>query len=246
MKISTKQKEENRKKIIRAAVDLIMDKGFRATTMRAVARQAGLGDATIYNYFPTKESILYGYYDDALDTATESLKKIEDFGQYNLKEQLQSLFEALLEHFLPDREFVAETFPLVFFSLAPANKRLRSIQDRFTRIVDDMFKAAVEVEEISEQVFEELVYHVIWDYFIGAVLYWLRDDSDRFESTTLFIDKSLDLGYAVVRSGVVNKTVDIASFLFKSHVLDRMDLFRSRMETFNRIKREFMAGETKG
>jgi len=246
MKISAEQKEENRRKIIRAAVDLIMDKGFKAATMREVARKAGLGDATIYNYFPTKESILYGYYFDALETAVESLKKIDDFSQYNLKEQLQSLFEALLEHFLPDREFVAESFPAVFFSLAPAGKRLRSIQDRFIRIVDDMFQAAVEVEEISEQVFEELVYHVIWDFFVGAVLYWLRDDSDRFENTTLFIDKSLDLGYTVVRSGVVNKAVDIASFLFKNHVLNRMDIFRSRLETFNRIKREFMAGETKG
>jgi AcrR family transcriptional regulator len=244
MKISTEQKEENRRRIISAAVDLITEKGVKATTMRAVAREAGMGDATIYNYFPTKESILFGYYGQALETGVSALKGITDFNQYDLKEQIQALFETLLEHFLPDREFVAESFPSIFFTLTPAHRQIQSIQDRFIQVLDDMFRAAVEVEEVSEQVFKELVYHVLWDFFVGTVLYWLKDDSEQFTNTTVFIDKSLDLGYALLRAGVVNKMVDISSFLFKTHVLNRMGLIRSRLDTLDRIKREFMAGET--
>ena len=54
MKISNKQKMINRKKIIGVAVDIMVDNGFKSATMRAIAKEAEFGDATIYNYFPTK------------------------------------------------------------------------------------------------------------------------------------------------------------------------------------------------
>ena len=245
MKISAKQKEENRRLIIQTAVDLIMEKGFKATTMRAIARQAGVGDATIYNYFPTKESILFGYYEDALENAVEGLKGIQDFNRFNLREQLQALFEALLEIYLPDREFVAESFGPVFMALIPGNQSLLAIKKRFTHIVDDMFQAAVEVGEISDQVFKELTYHVLWDFYVGTVLYWVRDDSPGFTNTTVFLDKSLALGYSLLKAEAVNRLVDVGSFLFRTHILSRMDLIRSQLDTLDRIKREFMSHEGK-
>jgi AcrR family transcriptional regulator len=78
MKISAEQKDENRRAILDAAVDLMIEKGFRSMTMRAVARKAGIGDATIYNYFPTKESLVQGYYMEALETAVRTLSEVEN------------------------------------------------------------------------------------------------------------------------------------------------------------------------
>lgn len=245
MKISSEKKEENRRRIIQAAVDLITEKGVKAATMRAAAAAAGIGEATIYNYFPTKESILFAYYEDALDYAVQALKEIEGFNEYNLREQFQALFESLLEQYLADREFVAETFVSVFFSLTPASRRLRSIQNRFFEILEDMFQAAIEVDEISEQVFTELIYRIIWDFYIGVVVYWLKDDSDQFTNTSIFIDKNLDLGYALLKSGAINKAVDIASFLFKTHVLNRMEDFHKNLDVLGRLKREFMRDDKK-
>ena len=56
MKISKKQQKENRTKIIAATVDLVISKDLKSATMREIARKAGVGDATIYNYFSTKEA----------------------------------------------------------------------------------------------------------------------------------------------------------------------------------------------
>jgi AcrR family transcriptional regulator len=79
MKISQEQKIESRKAIISAAVDLISEKGFKTSTMRGIAKAAGVGEATIYNYFPTKEAILYGYYQDHMLGCIEALKQVADF-----------------------------------------------------------------------------------------------------------------------------------------------------------------------
>ncbi|NDY57774.1 TetR/AcrR family transcriptional regulator [Desulfovibrio sulfodismutans] len=250
MKISEDRKRENRNQIIRAAVDAMTEKGFKGATMREIARAAGLGDATIYNYFPTKEAIVYAYYEDRLEEGAERLRTIPDLHTYGLREQLQTYFETLLEQYLPDREFVAGTFGTVTFSLTSDYQYLRPLRLRFFHVVKDMFEAAVTAGEIPEQAFQELTCQCLWDYFIGLVHYWIRDRSEQFQNTTVLIDKSLDLAIGFIRADLLNKALDMASFLFRHHVIarldvfqDRMDLFRGQREGMQRGKRPDTGGE---
>lgn len=52
-------KEARRNLIIDAAIQVISDSGFERTTIKQIARQAGIADGTIYNYFKNKEAILH-------------------------------------------------------------------------------------------------------------------------------------------------------------------------------------------
>lgn len=250
MKISEDRKRENRSQLIRAAVDAMTEKGVKGATMREIARAAGLGDATIYNYFPTKEAIVYAYYEDRLEEGVDRLRAIPDFQTYGLREHLQALFETLLEQFLPDREFVAGTFGGVTFSLASDYQYLRPLRSRFFHVVADMFETAVAAGEIPEQAFQELTCQCLWDYYIGLVHYWIRDRSEHFQNTTILIDKSLDLAIGFIRADLLNKAMDMASFLFRHHVMarldvfqDRMDLLRGQMDAMQRRKRPTTGGE---
>jgi len=240
MKINAEQKKENRKKIIHAAVDLIILKNLKAATMREIAQKAGLGDATIYNYFPTKESIVFGYYEDQFNLVVDHLKGIDNFNEFTFQEQLQAFFEGKLELYLPDREFISKTFKTVFFSMGQNFSKMRPIRDKFLDIINDIFDAAVEAGEIPDQVFREITYQLFWDYYVGVVAYWLGDKSDRFTETSIMIDKSLDLACAVIKSGIGNKIFDMATFLFKNHILGRLDFFKEKADTIQKFKRSFM------
>lgn len=55
MRISKTQQASNKRLILQAAVDLMTPQGVDARTMKQIARAAGVGDATIYKYFPSKE-----------------------------------------------------------------------------------------------------------------------------------------------------------------------------------------------
>jgi len=72
MKISEADKVKTRIQILDASVDVIIEKGFKSASMREIARRAGVGDATIYNYFPTKEKLLYGYCEHIQQQVMES------------------------------------------------------------------------------------------------------------------------------------------------------------------------------
>ncbi len=240
MKISQKQKDANRGSIIRAAVAVISEKGFKSSTMRQIASTAGIGDATIYNYFPTKEAILFAYYEDHLKGCVEALKEVEAFNTFTLQEQLQTLFETGLDHYLADREFVAATFHRVLLSGSREWDRAKPIRAAFLAAVDDMLAAAVEVGEIPEQVFQELIGQFFLDAYIGAIHYWLSDTSDGFSRTSVLIDQGLDLACAMLKAGIANKLFDITVFLFKNHVLNKMDRLARPMRSAAGIKRKFM------
>lgn len=246
MKISAEQKKENRQKIIAAAVDLMIAKGFKAATMREIARGAGVGDATIYNYFPTKDAILYAYYGDHMESWIERLRATADFNELTVSEQLQSAFETGLELYLPDREFVAESFRVISLSLGQNFRNLQPIRDRFADMIREIFEAAIEAEEIPDQMFPDLLGMVFWDYYIGIVFYWLNDTSEGFLNTSVLIDKSLDLAVAFISSGTLNKMFDLGPFLFRQHILNRMDFFQEKAAGLKKVKREFMGGKHAG
>jgi TetR/AcrR family fatty acid metabolism transcriptional regulator len=52
------QESEKKKKILTSAIKIIGDKGYQNATIAEIAKDAGIGDATIYEYFKNKEDLL--------------------------------------------------------------------------------------------------------------------------------------------------------------------------------------------
>jgi AcrR family transcriptional regulator len=53
------KKRQTREAIARAAAELFRAHGFDAVSVQQVARQAGVSRQTVFNYFPTKEDMLF-------------------------------------------------------------------------------------------------------------------------------------------------------------------------------------------
>lgn len=54
--------------ILDAAAVVFAEKGFHPTTIRDIARQAGIADGTIYNYFDNKSMLLLGIFERMRET----------------------------------------------------------------------------------------------------------------------------------------------------------------------------------
>lgn len=244
MKVTEQEKLKTRIKILEASVDIITEKGFKSASMREIARHAGVGDATIYNYFPSKEKLLYGYCEYTQQKVMDSLKLIEDFHEYTLQEQLQQFIETQLSTWLPAREFLQEVFTLTFYSPVSGSTHLAKTKDIFMTVFIDMLDAAIEAGEIPEQPYQELLPRLYWDYVTGIMAYWLKDDSEDFSNTTQLVDKSMDIIAAILHNGIIGKSFDLVSFLFRTHVMSRLDAFSDSIAESKKagkfIKRRFL------
>ena len=54
-----REREELREKILRAARELFVDKGFEAVTLRTIAEAVEYSPAALYSYFPDKEALIF-------------------------------------------------------------------------------------------------------------------------------------------------------------------------------------------
>jgi AcrR family transcriptional regulator len=218
MKISKEKKIQVKKKIISCAVDLISVHGYKKTSMSKIAKKAKIGEATIYNYFPTKEHILFEYYYELqLETKT-ILLKTKGFNEFSLKEQLQLLINTQLELLSNNRTFILEIYEEIFYKTF-THPAMTKGNDELLLMIQELLDIAIEAKEIEPIPFSNTILNLGSDYIFGVIYYWIHDESENFDNTTIMIDKSLELIYAILQSGLINKIEDLLSFIIKTHIL---------------------------
>ena len=65
--------EARRNQILDAAAAVFAEKGFHPTTIKDIAKVAGIADGTIYNYFKNKSALLIGIFDRMRASTVEGI-----------------------------------------------------------------------------------------------------------------------------------------------------------------------------
>lgn len=228
MKVSQEQKNETRLKLISSAVEIISEKGFRATTMKAIAQKAEVGIATIYNYFPNKDKILYAYFEEKYLSLAEQLENIEGFDDFELNEQIQTLIETILENFLEEREFVEEAAYLAIFSPLTSFNHAKQSRDIFLDIAKDIWNKQLEKSNSPAPITQDWMLLMFWEYYLGIVAYWLKDESPSFHHTTQLIDKTSEIIKMTLENDFIGKFMDLGTFLYRTHFHSYMANFEPK------------------
>src|SRR5947207_14281741 len=72
MRVTSETKEATRQAILDATRELLVARGWERVATRDIAAEAGVGNGTLFNYFPTKEAIVAELVAEALRTAAVS------------------------------------------------------------------------------------------------------------------------------------------------------------------------------
>jgi len=219
MKISKEEQKKTKAKILKVAVELIALNGYKKTSMSKIAKEAKIGEATIYNYFTTKEDILYEYFYELQVNTKKKLLKLEEFNDFTLKEQLQTLLETQLTLLKNNRSFVLNIYEEIFYK-SFKHPNLQKGNEELLLMIEELLNISVEAQEIEPLPFENTLLKLFLDYYYGIIYYWINDDSKNFENTTIMIDKSLEIIYGLLQSGLIGKIQDLVGFVLKTHILN--------------------------
>ncbi|PHZ84432.1 TetR/AcrR family transcriptional regulator [Paremcibacter congregatus] len=245
MKVSKAQKEKNRQKLILAAVALFSEKGYDQVTMKQIATQAKMADSTVYKYFANKEKFLTAYHEMVLLHSLEQARDEKQTAGFDFQEKLQYFLDIYLENLLENREFVGKSLKMMLSSPLTTLNHSFPARAALKDMVTDALTQAVAEEGFPEIPYQNAITHLMTDALFGIVLYWLKDDSEEFSDTTRMIDMALSLLTALLKSGVITKASDLATFVIKSQMmrfLDQENLFTNLMKmTSYRQKKEATA-----
>lgn len=193
-----------RRLIIETALGLFREKGYDATTMRAIAAAAGVSLGNAYYYFASKEHLVQAFYDgvhtDHAQAAAELLDREPD-----LTARVIGVAEVWVDIMEPYRAFAGQFFKnaadprsaLSPFSAESAPTREASIA-LWRRVIDE---SSATVDPMVQPLLPELA----WLYFMGVVLFWVHDSSERAMATRVLIHRSAPL--VVTAIGLANLPV---------------------------------------
>lgn len=114
-----------RVQIIEAALKVFGEHGFERSTTKAIAREAGVAEGTIFNYFPSKNDILFSFLEDEVvgqlpavfsDAATGDLALVKDFlrNRLELWRKNQAVMKVMVAEGLFNEELAREISERIF------------------------------------------------------------------------------------------------------------------------------------
>src|SRR5450755_1810797 len=184
---ATPKAEETGRRILDAALELFRQEGFDITTMRDIARKAGVATGAAYYYYPSKDAIVMDFYQRS---CTEMQPKIEAAVAHasGLESRLRESIRVKLAHFAPNRGVLRALLrngadpkhPLSPFS--PQTKEIREIDIAWFRSI---------LVDCGVRIPRDLEPHlpgVLWLFQMGVILFWVIDDSPNQARTARLLE----------------------------------------------------------
>ncbi|MEU0985528.1 TetR family transcriptional regulator [Streptomyces sp. NPDC005953] len=177
---SIPKSEQTRTLILETALRLFQERGYDKTTMRAIAKEAGVSVGNAYYYFSSKEHLIQGFYDRIAAEHQAAVRPVLA-RETKLEARLAGVLLAWLDIAEPYHEFAAQFFknaadpdsPLSPFSPESEPAREEAIDVHRQTLAG----AKAKVPDELADAFPELM----WLSQMGLVLYWVFDRSEGHE-----------------------------------------------------------------
>ncbi|MFF2807758.1 TetR family transcriptional regulator [Streptomyces sp. NPDC058000] len=195
---------------------LFQERGYDKTTMRAIAKEAGVSVGNAYYYFAGKEHLIQGFYDRIAAEHQAAVRDVLD-RETDLEERLAGVLRVWLDIAAPYHEFAAQFFknaadpdsPLSPFSAESEHAREAAIDVHREVLAGSKAKVPAELAEILPE--------LMWLSQMGLVLYWVFDRSEGRERSRRLAGRGARLtarGVSLARFRVLRPLVHEVHELF--------------------------------
>jgi AcrR family transcriptional regulator len=188
----TARAEQTRSAIVTAALRLFRENGYDATTMRAVAAEAGVSTGNAYYYFGSKEDLIREFYArnqaDHAAACRAVLAAESDFAT-----RLRGALRAQVDVLGPYHEFAAKFFKHAAEPsnpLSPFSPQSSPVREAATALYAEV--VAGSTLRLNRQLRAQLP-ELLWLYSLGVILYWVHDTSAGCANTYALIDRTVPL-----------------------------------------------------
>lgn len=188
----TRGSDKTREVIVETALRLFRERGYEATTMRAIAAEAGVSVGNAYYYFSSKEILVQAYYDRAQAEHEAACGKLLDT-ERRFAVRLGGVLREWVRVSEPYHGFAVKFFkhaaepsnPLSPFSAESSPARDAAIE-LYRRVVEGS------TDHIDAELKAELP-ELLWLMSMGVVLFWVHDTSEGCQRTYRLIELTVPL-----------------------------------------------------
>jgi AcrR family transcriptional regulator len=182
-----RKRDATRRKLLSKALALFQKRGVEATTMRDIAKAAGLSLGAAYYYFPSKDALVFAYYEDNEAEQAELARNATGTARERLGAILHGKLEAIRTHkkMLAGivQRLVDPSDPVGAFSA-----QTHAVRDTSIAMFDDVLAG----EDLPRDV-RALAARALWLFEMAVMLVFVNDDSPGERRTHGLVDDALDM-----------------------------------------------------
>ena len=209
---------KRRRRLYETAIGLIAERGFEATTLRDVAKRAGVSPGLLYRYFPSKRAVVLALYEEL--SAEYAAKAALPAGRW--RERAVAALRSSLRVLGPHRATLAALVPVLvgdpeegLFAPNTARSRIR---------VQTVFAEAVSgASDAPKAELAGALGRLLYLVHLAVLLWWLLDKSPRQRATAALvalIERALPSAALALRLSPVRSIVIEGDTLFREALFD--------------------------
>ncbi len=190
--IKTRKGKQSRANIVNTALELIRERGFEETTMRAIAERAGVSLGNAYHYYPSKAHLVQAFYhrthEEHLAASSPALES-----ESTLKGRLLKVMRLKISTLEPYHQFAGVLFKTAADPQSPLNpfaEESAAVRQDSIKLFEEL--VATSNMRVPKDLNAELPY-LLWLYHMGVILFWIHDSSPKQIRTYRLIDRTVDL-----------------------------------------------------
>jgi AcrR family transcriptional regulator len=172
-----------RRRLYDTAIRMISERGYEATTLREIAKTAGVSVGLLYRYFPSKQAVIIALYDElSLDFAREAAGMKP--GKW--RDRFVFALETSLGVLQPHRTALHALIPVLIgdpdegvFARSAAFSRMR-----VQRVFEE---AVVGSTDAPTRTLAEAIGRLLYLVHLAVLLWWLLDKSAKQRATTALV-----------------------------------------------------------
>ncbi len=170
-----------------------------------------ISEKDFFSEFPSFQSVEKAFWGDRIIEVIHSVKSGEEYQSFSARQRFQTVIFAFLERSLEYRSLV-----LIRFKCGPMKKprELEKFEAEFKSFCEDLLKHGRQTGEVAKRgKLDSLFPDGLYMAFRSAIEYHLHDESDGFERTDAYVEKSTNLAFDLVGTQALDTAFDLARFL---------------------------------
>jgi AcrR family transcriptional regulator len=171
------------------AMRLISERGYEATTLRDIAKEAHVSVGLLYRYFPSKQAVITALHDEL---SMEYARQAETMSAGKWRDRFLFAVRTSLHVLEPHRVVLRALIPVL---VGDPDDGVFANNTTFARVrVQGAFeKAVIEATDAPKQPLAQALGRLLYLVHLAVLLWWLLDKSSKQRATTALVSLTQQL-----------------------------------------------------
>ena len=214
-KNTSTKKSLDQDKLIALYMDYVLENEQAPRSVYKFCKENKIKEEEFYNFYGSFEGLQKGIWERFFDHTYTVLQSSPEYQNFSNREKMLTFYFTFFEMLAANRSYV-------LLSLKQHSNRLKGLEQlkglrkQVKNFAADLIKEENETKSLkllkqSENIFSEAA----WVQLMFLLNFWLDDNSAKFESTDVAIEKSVNTVFDVFDNTPLERVIDFGKFLWK-------------------------------